>query len=880
MRLHRVFLIGFLTILIPVWVFFLSPELIKLPTNFRYSIDIDSIDDFYNPQTGSYEGPIRTVGKLTYRTRQSNDGVLMIESVFDARTAAGNDVVTIKRLLGVDIKTGKHVPGYGSQDRTGYLFAPRNLKPGDTFTYWHINYDGPAQMRYITTEKIYGLQVHTYQSSNSDTKFDQTENLTRLPGVGKTLGVELEPSFKLWIEPKTGMMIKYEDDTVAYFYDIQTGQRLHPWNHFSNSLQKQSIINNVNRARLARAKILLIEQDIPFLLTFLSILYLMQMLNVRKRISNIYSTPMLTRAAGVLIMGGGAASLLGWMIGSDHLIRIFDFGAGMNPLTAICFLLLGLAIIMHSVHQYRIVAGIGIILMTICALRIANEAGIVSFSIDLVLFRDAVLTATFPARMPTYTMFSFFLLGISFVTQSTTTRKYTPIIQVIFSLVFIFSCLVLIGYFFHTHSLLDLPLLFLAAIHTAILFLLSSVALHIIFQNKMGLRTSSWLAMNGVLLTFIFITISLVGLIGQNYTNAARADFTNKTSQATDAIINRMDIYTNVLRGAQGLFASSDVVERDEWHSYVEAVNIEQHYPGIQSMGYSVVVKPDEVAAHTAALRAQGFPDYTIHPAGKRDIHTGVIYLEPFEGLNRQELGLDMLQDPVRSAAMKRAHDTGEPQISGRVMLTQETDNSMQAGFFMYAPHYKNEAVRTPQEYKENIMGYVYGMLHVQDFVEGIFRAGGIDHIALTIYDGMQADDALILYDDSARKIAPDQSPRFKEVVTTTVAGHDWTLMFQSEPDYGQTLTTRTLPITALIVAVISSILVGLVFYFYLSSRQRAIEYSKIITKDLDKAKNEMEKRLQETERINRLMINRELKMVELKKQIKLSGQEQQKSSP
>jgi len=34
-------------------------------------------------------------------------------------------------------------------------------------------------------------------------------------------------------------------------------------------------------------------------------------------------------------------------------------------------------------------------------------------------------------------------------------------------------------------------------------------------------------------------------------------------------------------------------------------------------------------ARHVESIRAEGYPDYTVRPAGKRDIYMPVIFLEP-----------------------------------------------------------------------------------------------------------------------------------------------------------------------------------------------------------------------------------------------------------
>ena len=61
-----------------------------------------------------------------------------------------------------------------------------------------------------------------------------------------------------------------------------------------------------------------------------------------------------------------------------------------------------------------------------------------------------------------------------------------------------------------------------------------------------------------------------------------------------------------------------------------------------------------ELAAHTAQVRAEGYPAYEVHPVGDRETYSSIIYLEPFTGRNLRAFGFDMFNEPIRRAAMER----------------------------------------------------------------------------------------------------------------------------------------------------------------------------------------------------------------------------------
>ena len=234
---------------IPVWLFVVFPRLFLLPSDFVYEAEISSVDNFYDEAKGEFLGEQRSVTKFSYNVESSVDNVLTIKNIFDVSTLAGDPIFSVERMYGVDRRTGRHVSGHGDKNRDGYLFAPRNLKKGEPFTYWHINYDGPARMTFAGEETISGLNVYRYESRYEGIDIDQTKNLTYLPGVGVTRGINLDPYLQTWIEPTTGRMIKYKDETAAYFYDLATKERLFPWNKFSNTYANSSIIAQVEVAK-------------------------------------------------------------------------------------------------------------------------------------------------------------------------------------------------------------------------------------------------------------------------------------------------------------------------------------------------------------------------------------------------------------------------------------------------------------------------------------------------------------------------------------------------------------------------------------------------------------------------------------------------------
>lgn len=52
---------------LPVWIFFIAPFLLKIPTDFSYKANIISVDNFYDEKIGDYRGEQYSNTKFSYQ---------------------------------------------------------------------------------------------------------------------------------------------------------------------------------------------------------------------------------------------------------------------------------------------------------------------------------------------------------------------------------------------------------------------------------------------------------------------------------------------------------------------------------------------------------------------------------------------------------------------------------------------------------------------------------------------------------------------------------------------------------------------------------------------------------------------------------------------
>jgi len=301
-----------------------------------------------------------------------------------------------------------------------------------------------------------------------------------------------------------------------------------------------------------------------------------------------------------------------------------------------------------------------------------------------------------------------------------------------------------------------------------------------------------------------------------------RADFDFQVRDVEQRITLRMSTNEQVLRGTAGLFAASVSVERSEFRAYVDSLHLEEHFPGIQGVGFSRLVPAAGLERHTRAVREEGFPGYVVTPPGRRDPYTAIVFLEPFSGRNPRAFGFDMFQEPVRRQAMERARDEGRAALSGKVKLVQETDSGVQPGALLYLPVYAGGVVPATQaERRARLFGWVYIPFRLHDLMAGTLgeRAPELD---TRLYDGdTSAPEALLFESDLEPGSGRSAPARFEVTRPLQVAGRTWSMVIRSRPSFESRNASSTRSLLAF-----GGVVLGLLFsalvWVLASGRERA----------------------------------------------------------
>ncbi len=393
-----------------------------------------------------------------------------------------------------------------------------------------------------------------------------------------------------------------------------------------------------------------------------------------------------------------------------------------------------------------------------------------------------------------------------------------------------------------------------------------------------------------VLAISILLTVLGWRLSDESVRRRSAERFSYMVKETEHAIHNRMIDYEQVLHGGAGLFKASEAVSRRGWRAYFESLELHKFDPGIQVFGFSLWVPPLQKSNLIHSIRAEGFPQFEITPAGERAEHTAIIYLEPFEGRNLRAFGYDMWSERVRHEALTRARDTAQAALTGRVTLVQETDKQVQPGVLMFYPVYReNLPTTTVAERQAALHGFVYSAFRMHDLMEGIVGQAGTE-LAFELFDGREETPGALLFSSGGGHSAlpADYQPSFSSTSTLNIAGQTWALRFRTLPGFDKAnASTQPLLVGC------GGLLVNLLLFFIVSRlsdlRKEAVALAEKMTGQLTRANDGLQQEVAERrrfeaererihaamaatnlemEQFNKLAVGRELRMIELKREI------------
>ena len=323
-----------------------------------------------------------------------------------------------------------------------------------------------------------------------------------------------------------------------------------------------------------------------------------------------------------------------------------------------------------------------------------------------------------------------------------------------------------------------------------------------------------------------------------------RASFDAGLRQTAGRIEQRIASYDQMLRGVQGLFMASGVVDRASFDTYVDALLAGSDFSGLQSITYGPLVSAAGLALHVARQRAGGEPDYDVTPPGDRPAYAPVTYIAPDSGGASRVLGYDLYTEPTRRVALEQARDSGASVITGRLRLVTETQPGTQYAFLMILPLYaKDAAIDNVAARRAALTGWVWAAFKVDELMSSLYGES-LPGLEVRLYDGVRTDADALIYGDPHVAGAPAES-RFSAQEYIAIGGHSWTLAVRSTPGFEQRFSRSSAHVIA-VAGISLSLLLALLAWQLATARARAYGVARAMTQEL-RSSEERYRRIVET---------------------------------
>jgi PAS domain S-box-containing protein len=333
----------------------------------------------------------------------------------------------------------------------------------------------------------------------------------------------------------------------------------------------------------------------------------------------------------------------------------------------------------------------------------------------------------------------------------------------------------------------------------------------------------------GLWLSGLTLTAWLTLALNDYQNERLQTRFNTEVDRIVDDIERRFSVQLYGLKGARGVYAASESVNRTEFRRYVDSRNLSQDFPGLRGMGFIERVPRADLDAFVARERADGAPDFSVRTQGSAADLYVIKFIEPL-ARNEAAQGLDVGAEPVRREAAERAARTGLPALSGVIQLVQ--DNLSRPGFLLCLPVYQpNRPLDTPEQRLAALKGLAYAPIVLAELLQpGLDMLLSSDlHLKLSDKPGTAGGQALLSVGGEHNQNARHQTER-----SMVIAGLPLFLKVHSTPAF-EAAANPFLVLALSGAGVLLSTLLTWVLWLQATGRARAEARAQHMTVDLQK---------------------------------------------
>ncbi|QGZ43257.1 histidine kinase [Pseudoduganella flava] len=320
--------------------------------------------------------------------------------------------------------------------------------------------------------------------------------------------------------------------------------------------------------------------------------------------------------------------------------------------------------------------------------------------------------------------------------------------------------------------------------------------------------------------------------------------FRNQARSIQYNIAGGIKACTDVLRGTASHFQASDTISPESFHRYVQGLDIPHNFPAIATINFAQYVPDERRAAFEeqmrgANVRQLGYPEFRITPPGRRPYYTVITLLEPRYGA-KVKFGFDLSARAAGAQALADARDTGALTSSG--VPVQLPEAPTQFGMPLRLPVYRADMpLTTVADRRAAYVGSVGIGFSVPRLVEAAMVDTPVREIRVRLYSvpgdapaPLDQPGGHLLFDsiESAAGRAPPAG-HVQLNLPLNFNGRLWQAYFDAPRSALFSSFDAYLPWLAALVGFVSTLLMYALFHAQVSSRRRALQMARDMTREL-----------------------------------------------
>ncbi|MBF0612241.1 MAG: response regulator [Magnetococcales bacterium] len=303
--------------------------------------------------------------------------------------------------------------------------------------------------------------------------------------------------------------------------------------------------------------------------------------------------------------------------------------------------------------------------------------------------------------------------------------------------------------------------------------------------------------------------------------------FTQKAEKLQAVAEKRMASYEGILRAAQGLFGATRFVSQEQWSSFVDALALGNHFPGIDWLAFVSPVLREERNWFEEKVLQPLNGSYRIRPQQERDEYFIITYIMPKE----QEIyqpGYDLGSEQNRRLTAERARDTGQATLS-RLYFQPGSVGTVPGLLHLMAVFRQGAPLENQEQRQDALLGWIAAAYRLDQLFADLFEGGGGD-VRVEVFDGLMFRPDAKVYDSNPQLADNVPDEPWQRTVWLTVGGGKWTVRFSATPNLLENYLSDSL-VYFTISGVFLSLALALSVWALIFSRQKALALAAKMTR-------------------------------------------------